>query len=226
MRVLTWNVFHGRSRPPAGRSLLNEFAAALAGWDWDVALLQEVPPWWPPLLAQAAGAESHRVLTSRNFGLAARRAVAARDPDLIKSGGGGANAMLVRGERALEHRRARLAWWPERRVAHGIRLPSGWVVNLHASVRPLERIPVDVERARVAALGWAAADPVIVGGDFNLRRPALPGFAHAAGHWVDHVFVRGWSAGDAVVLDAGALSDHRPVVVALTPPAQRLASGT
>ena len=24
-----------------------EFTAALDGWDWDVALLQEVPPWWP-----------------------------------------------------------------------------------------------------------------------------------------------------------------------------------
>src|SRR5688572_13501753 len=56
LRVLTWNLFHGRARPPAGRPLLNEFARALAGWDWDVALLQEVPPWWPPLLGRAAGA--------------------------------------------------------------------------------------------------------------------------------------------------------------------------
>ena len=217
MRVLSWNVFHGRSRPPAGRDLLGEFAAALAGWDWDVALLQEVPPWWPPLLGQAAGAEPHRALTSRNLGSDVRRAIAVRRPDLIKSGGGGANAMLVRDGHALEHRRTWLAWWPERRVAHGIRLPSGWVVNLHASVRPLERIPLDVERARVAALAWAGAEPVIVGGDFNLREPALPGFRHAAGHWVDHVFARGWSAEGSEVLDAGTLSDHRPVVVALTP---------
>ena len=217
MRVLSWNLFHGRSRPPAGRSLLGEFAAALAGWDWDVALLQEVPPWWPPLLGRATQAESHSVLTSRNFGLWARRAIAVRNPDLIKSAGGGANAMLVRGGGALEHRRKRLTWWPERRVAHGIRLPSGWVVNLHASVRPLERIPVDVERARVAAVGWAGAAPAIVGGDFNLRTPALPGFSHAAGHWVDHVFARGWSAVGSDVLDAGTLSDHRPIVVALTP---------
>ena len=55
MRALTWNLYHGRSPEPAGRSLLNEFAAHLAGWEWDVALLQEVPPWWPPLLAAAAG---------------------------------------------------------------------------------------------------------------------------------------------------------------------------
>ena len=217
MRVLTWNLFHGRSRPPAGRSLLNEYAAALAGWEWDVALLQEAPPWWPPLLGRAAGAEAHRVLTSRNLGLPVRRAIAARNPDLIKSGGGGSNAILVRGPMARDHRRVRLAWRPERRMAHGIRLPSGWVVNLHASVRPLERIAVDVERARVAALGWAGNEPVILGGDFNLRRPSLPGFEPAAGHWVDHGFARGWTAGDAEVLDAGALSDHRPLVVALNP---------
>ena len=217
MRVLSWNLFHGRSRPPAGRSLLGEFAGALAGWDWDVALLQEVPPWWPPLLAQAARAEAHRVLTARNLGLPLRRAIAARDPDLLKSWGGGANVILVRGSEALEHRRARLAWRPERRLAHGIRLPSGWVVNLHASVRPLERIPGDVERARIAALEWAGDEPVVVGGDFNLRRPALPGLERAGGHWVDHVFVRGWTAAGADILDAGRLSDHRPLVVALAP---------
>ena len=217
MRVLTWNLFHGRSRPPAGRSLLDEFAGALAGWDWNVALLQEVPPWWPPLLARATGSEPHGVLTSRNLALCVRRAIAARNPDLLKSWGGGANAILVRGGGPTAHRRERLAWWPERRVAHGVRLPSGWVVNLHASVRPLERIPLDVERARLAALRWAGSEPVIVGGDFNLRRPVLPGFEPAGGHWVDHVFARGWVAADADVLDAGPLSDHRPLVVALTP---------
>ncbi len=45
--MLTWNLFHGRCVPAAGHPLKREFAAALAGWDWDVALLQEVPSWWP-----------------------------------------------------------------------------------------------------------------------------------------------------------------------------------
>src|SRR4051795_1866988 len=110
MRALTWNLYHGRSPRPAGRSLLGEFAAALAGWEWDVALLQEVPPWWPPLLAAAADAHWRRVLTSRNFGLAARRAVAARNPDVLKANGGGSNAILVRGD-VLAHRCLRVAWW-------------------------------------------------------------------------------------------------------------------
>src|SRR4051794_32147002 len=116
MRVITWNLFHGRSVPDTPRSLLDEFGATLAAWEWDVALLQEVPPWWPGPLARASGAEARAVLTSRNLGLAARRWAADRRPDLMKSNGGGANAILVRpGEdRAIgRHATALIRWWPE-----------------------------------------------------------------------------------------------------------------
>ena len=61
LRVLTWNLYHGRADPPAGRPLFDEFAAMLAGWSWDVALLQEVPPWWPPQLARATDAAERHV---------------------------------------------------------------------------------------------------------------------------------------------------------------------
>jgi endonuclease/exonuclease/phosphatase family metal-dependent hydrolase len=44
LRVLTWNLLHGRSVPSSGRDLYEDFAAALASWQCDVALLQEVPP--------------------------------------------------------------------------------------------------------------------------------------------------------------------------------------
>ena len=54
MRILTWNLYHGRAQPPAGRDLLAEFSAMLAGWDWDVALLQEVPPWWTAPVSKLA----------------------------------------------------------------------------------------------------------------------------------------------------------------------------
>ena len=74
LRVLTWNLLHGRSVPPAGRELFDEFCAALAGWEWDVALLQEVPPWWPPALGARLGADQRSVLTSRNALLPVRRA--------------------------------------------------------------------------------------------------------------------------------------------------------
>src|SRR5262245_41458717 len=135
MRVLTWNLFHGRSQPPAGRELFAEFAAALAAWDWEVALLQEVPPWWPPRLADTAGAEQRTALTSRNSLLLLRRALAVRWPDAIKSNGGGCNAVLARAS-IVEHHRLRLRTLPERRVAQLVRLRDGTcLANYHGSSR-------------------------------------------------------------------------------------------
>jgi endonuclease/exonuclease/phosphatase family metal-dependent hydrolase len=216
VRVLTWNLYHGRAVPPAGRPLLDEFAAALAGWAWDVALLQEVPPWWPPELAAAAGAEQRTALTSRNQLLPLRRALAERWPDLLKSAGGGANAILVRGQPILEHRVRRLRLWPERRCAHGVRLADGWVVNVHAHNRPEARAWADDVAALEAARAWAAGAPLVFGGDVNLRHPAFPGLVHVAGNHVDHLFTDGRRpAGRAEVLDRGRLSDHPPVAVTL-----------
>ena len=212
MRVLTWNLLHGRSVPPAGRDLSAEFAAALAGWEWDVALLQEVPPWWPPMLAEDLGVDARFVLTSRNALLPARRAVAMRWPDLIKSNGGGANAILVRADTVLEHRSQRLCIWPERRWVHAVRLrdAGAWVANLHGggAIR-------DAHRAAEAALRWAGEAPVVLGGDFNIRDLSLDGFDFAGGHGVDLVFARGFGVdpAGAAVLDRGALSDHAPVRV-------------
>src|SRR4051812_39592231 len=194
MRVLTWNVFHGRAVPSAGRDLEREFAAALAGWDWDVALLQEVPPWWPARLA----AEHDVALTSRNALLPLRGALAVRWPDLMRSGGGSANAILVRGgPRIAARARERLRLWPERRVVHAVRVePSGvWVANLHAQVHSEARAQADLARAARAAQRWAGGAPIVLGGDVNVRRPAVPpGFALAGGHGVDHVLVRGLRA--------------------------------
>src|ERR1700684_3901986 len=145
LRVLTWNLMHGRSVPGSGRDLLPEFTAALAGWEWDVALLQEVPPWWPVALARDLDAEQRTVLTSRNEGLVLRRAVAVRWPDLIKSNGGGANALLARHDRIVAEHAVRLCRWPERRWAHGIELACGlWVVNLHATAGNATRAQRDV----------------------------------------------------------------------------------
>jgi endonuclease/exonuclease/phosphatase family metal-dependent hydrolase len=213
VRVLTWNLLHGRSVPSAGRDLLEEFASALAGWDWDVALLQEVPPWWPGELAGRTGAEARSVLTSRNALPRARRAIAVRWPDLIKSNGGGCNAILVRGAKIAEHRTFRLCIWPERRWLHAVRLTSGtWICNLHAGGRPR-----DAERARQRALEWAAGAPLVLGGDFNIHSLSLPGLVHAGGHDADHIFAAGLQpVGGSEVLDRGQLSDHAPVAVTLS----------
>jgi endonuclease/exonuclease/phosphatase family metal-dependent hydrolase len=194
----------------------------LAGWEWDAALLQEVPPWWPSLLADAAGAEQRTALTSRNIGLAGRRALAERWPDLIKSNGGGSNAILAR-RAIVEHHALRLRSWPERRVAQLARLDDGTcLANFHASARR-ELAEAELGRLWQRALAWAGEKPLVLGGDLNLRDPRAPGsdVAHLASRDVDHIFARGGQpASPAELLDrhlilAGRrveLSDHVPLV--------------
>lgn len=224
MRVLTWNLFHGRAVPPAGRDLQPDFTALLASWEWDVALLQEVPPWWPPTLARACRAEHDTALTSRNAGLCLRRAIAVRAPDLIKANGGGANAILVRATAgpiaAREH--VQLRRWPERRIAHGVGIERAgewtWIVNLHAQVHSETRAQADIARAAACALAWADTGPLILGGDLNVRVPIAPELKRLGGHGVDHLLGRGLRrTGDVDVLPRGGLSDHAPVVVTMKP---------
>ena len=217
LRVLSWNLYHGRSKPPSGRDLEREFTATLAGWEWDVALLQEVPPWWPRPLAQAAGAAWVSVPTSRNWFPPLQRPLANRWPDRVRSNGGGANAILVRGARVLEHRRRRVRWWPERRVVHAVRLDTGvWLANMHLTVPRDDPVQADLGRAVAAVARWAPAGPLVFGGDVNQRRPDVPSLEHVAGNHVDHLFVRGLARrGKAQLLERGVLSDHLPLAVDL-----------
>jgi endonuclease/exonuclease/phosphatase family metal-dependent hydrolase len=218
LRVLTWNLLHGRADPPAHRDLFDAFAVALDGWEWDVALLQEVPPWWPEALGRRLDSEYRLALTSRNALPVVRRALARRWPDLMRSQGGGANAILARRDRIVRDRIQRLCQRPERRVAHGVLLGCGvWVVNLHATAHDTAAAQRDGITAASAAREWAAGDPVVLGGDFNLRDPRWPDFEHVAGHDVDHIFTAGALAavGSGEVLDCGSLSDHSPVAADL-----------
>jgi endonuclease/exonuclease/phosphatase family metal-dependent hydrolase len=216
VRVLTWNLFHGRAVPDRPRSLFEEFAATLAAWEWDVALLQEVPPWWAVPLGRACRASVRMALTSRNLLLPLRRVVAERRPDLAKSNGGGANVILARGARIAEHRRRTLSRRPERRVMHAVRLEDGtWVTNLHAQ-GPDHLARADVARAARTTLQWAAGAPAVLGGDLNLTRPRVPGFEVVASRHVDHIAVRGLVAdGRGTTPDRHGLSDHDPLLVAL-----------
>jgi endonuclease/exonuclease/phosphatase family metal-dependent hydrolase len=186
-----------------------------------VALLQEVPPWWPPRLARAAGADEQTALTSRNVGLVLRRVLAERWPDLMKSNGGGSNAILAR-QAIVEHHTLLLRTRPERRVAQLARLGDGTcVVNFHASAR-VGLAEAELERLWERASVLAREAPLILGGDLNLRSPAAPPRAlHLARRDVDHIFARGMEpCSDAELLDRHVtigeqrveLSDHPPVL--------------
>lgn len=216
MRVLTWNLFHGRSVPDTPRSLLGEFTDMLAGWSWDVALLQEVPPWWPTPLGRGCGAQARWALTSRNALPGLRQAIADRRPDLAKSNGGGANAILVRAPEVTAHAARRVRWRPERRVAHAVALGDGtWVGNVHATTHPDARTREDLARAGAALEAWAAGAPALLGGDMNIDAPRVPGWDDLGGHGIDRFLGRGvWRVtAPAVRLDTQGLSDHAAVAI-------------
>jgi len=220
--VLSWNLYHGRAVPPAGRDLYPAFSAALAAWEWDVALLQECPPWWPAQFAADLGAHEHHALTSRNAFLALRKWIAQRWPDLIKSNGGGCNAIVMRRPThpgaGTDERFAVLRTRPERRVVHGVRLGDTWVCNLHAQVWSEEQAQQDAATAAAHVFAWAGDAAVILGGDFNTRAPHPPGLTDLGGHKVDRILARGWTAASNVrTLDHGQLSDHAPIVIDLRP---------
>jgi endonuclease/exonuclease/phosphatase family metal-dependent hydrolase len=224
VRVLVWNLFHGRSLPPSPGSLKAVFLELLAAWEWEVAMLQEVPPWWPARLGAALGAASARALTSRNAGQPLRRTLAERWPELMKSNGGGANAVLVRGQIATCSSQ-RLRTWPERRVAQLVRLRDGsCIVNYHASSRA-DRAQAELRRLCERALAWAGRSPLLIGGDLNLREPRVPDeLVHVAARDVDQLFARGFALkAPPQLLERTVtlgptrvrLSDHLPILAEL-----------
>jgi endonuclease/exonuclease/phosphatase family metal-dependent hydrolase len=203
-RLLSWNLYHGRDFPPdralftwrsrllglternathaqVNRPLFGEFADLLANWEWDVALLQEAPPRWFRALARRTGASGAIALTSRNTGALARGLVAAVSPDLVASGEGGSNQLLVRAPgRILQVDRHTLAERPERRrmLLARVELRGGRrlaVANLHATAsRGDFAAAPEVVRAAGLAVAWAREDPLVFGGDLNLRPQTAP----------------------------------------------------
>lgn len=261
--AVAWNLFHGRDFPPdpalftwrsrllrieernethvqVNRDLLAEFAAMLAGADWDVALLQESPPRFAAPLARACGAEPHRVLTSRNSLGTLRAFIARLNPDLIASGEGGSNLTLVRRTDRLgaivERRELTIhEGWPERRAMAFSRTGNGLcVANLHATNDRPVLATEDVLLAARTAVEWAGEAPLLFGGDLNLRPGENPEVFEqlrerfdltgvTAADKIDHLLSKGlatvesptpWPAEQREVRRDGLairLSDHTPI---------------
>jgi endonuclease/exonuclease/phosphatase family metal-dependent hydrolase len=265
MRVLSWNLYHGRDFPPdeglftlrsrllgvternathvqVNRPLRNEFAQRIGDYEWDVALLQETPPLWFRHLGQAARANGVRVLTSRNVVPPVQRAAANVNPDLIASWEGGSNQLFVRAPgRIIEHRKLTLTFRPEQRrmIWTRVLLPDGrtvCVANLHASAGLPVKASAELLAAAEHAVEWSAGDPLVFGGDTNLRPKRTPepfeqlrerfGLGDpTAPHAIDHVFARGLEAVEQprqlppeereLTVEDGLrlrLSDHAPVI--------------
>jgi len=134
-------------------------------------------------------------------------------------------------------RAARLAWAKERRVCQAVRIRRGEhtlvVGNLHATSYAADRRLADAELLRAAVFvdGLALpAEPVVLGGDFNLSVRSSRtlaelmrsewGLLGATQAGIDHLLVRGLRAGEPHVWpaerrlhDGRLLSDHAPVEV-------------
>lgn len=189
------------------RSLHAEFAALLARFGWDIALLQETPPRFFREFAFKSGAQGRMLKTSRNQLGFVRGFIADRRPDLIKSAEGGSNQIFFRPPwTVVEERRLTLAWLPERRRMLWLRLqhPAGHTVcvaNLHASAHKPPRAAQELERAARTARTWAGRHPLLLGGDFNVRPSEQPwiyeqlaheGFSGPTGaKLIDHLLVHG-----------------------------------
>jgi endonuclease/exonuclease/phosphatase family metal-dependent hydrolase len=267
VRALSWNLFHGRDYPPdpallswrsrllrtseanathvqLNRSLREEFCHLLAGWEWQLALLQEVPPRWLRQLARASQADGASALTSRNQLSFLRSLLASWSPDLIASNEGGSNQLLVRPPgRVVEVRRLTLTRLPERRrmLWARVELPAARlaVANLHASQRH-SQAAAEIRLAAERALEWAEGDPLILGGDFNVsprERGDVFAWLHERGlsgatepDAIDHLLARGLAAREParrlppeareLTFDGRRLrlSDHAPVVGAFALP--------
>lgn len=238
MRVCTWNLFHGRARPPERRDLVDAFAAALDAQPWDVCGLQEVPPWWARELGEALGASVRTARTSlaRAAFPGWQERTHRADPERLGVAGAGANVLLVRpsaGE-ILTHREATLRRLPQRRTLHAVELvrPGGarvWVGNVHTHNRPESRAALDTIAALRTLAAWSRATPAVLLGDLNLAAPeglaAVEGWTHLHGHRVDHVVGRGVEAAPggtfaevAQLSPETALSDHRIVGLRVTIP--------
>jgi endonuclease/exonuclease/phosphatase family metal-dependent hydrolase len=206
--VRTWNVAHGRDRPPAGdthvhlrRKLLREMAALVTADRPQLVLLQEMPAWAGRLLCRVTGMAvagavaygAHVPFLHLPLPLRLGGAFARAFPDVARSQfEGQANALLYDGSLELvAHRREpldrRRRLRGEPRIAQLARLrhrASGRqlaVANVHAfSGLAAEHLGCAARLLEEFAVGA----PMLLGGDLNAhpRSPALRSLREAGWH--------------------------------------------
>jgi endonuclease/exonuclease/phosphatase family metal-dependent hydrolase len=222
--VRTWNLFHGRTKPPSGRTHLERMIRLISEDDPDLVALQEVPAWalgrlgdWSRM--EAAGG----VARPARLGHLGRR-LTQLAPDVFRSlFNGQANALLLgRDVRPVEAARTveiKPRGVLERRVCQLVRVAAGGRTLLLANLHATAHVPelARAELVRVAEL-VAGDEPAIVCGDFNVRATGLPGFSKP-NRGIDQIIVRGlgfereparWPP-ERRRFEGRLLSDHAPV---------------
>jgi endonuclease/exonuclease/phosphatase family metal-dependent hydrolase len=233
--IRTWNVFHGNADPPRRDGYLQAMLQLASADRPDVLCLQELPVW--SLLRIDDWTEMHAVRAITRPPLWPGRVSAwttRLHQGLFRSAlAGQANAILV--DRAYEvedlgHERISDSG-RERRLVQAVRIDGRLVVaNLHAT-NAMHRPEVpraELARARLFVEGVARSrEPIVIAGDFNLRRPKLPGYTEGS-DGIDHILVRGAKTSDPFVWPFEkrthhglVLSDHAPVDLRLSPPPSR-----
>ena len=143
--------------------------------------------------------------------------------------------------RILEHRKLTLTFRPEQRrmIWARVLLASGetvCVANLHASAGLPEKASAEVVAAAAHAVEWSGGDPLVFGGDTNLRPARTPAAVHRVAravrprrptgpHAIDHLLARGLDVAEPprrlppeereLPAEGGLrlrLSDHAPVI--------------
>ena len=215
LRVLTWNLFHGRSVPDVPRVTRARIRgdARRAGNGTSRCSRSARRGGREPLGRRVRRACLPRADEPQPAAAASR----GRSPSAGRTSSSRGAAAATRSSCAARRRRRTRA--PAAAAARAPRdarrAPGGgvWVGNVHAQAH---RVGVGAGRprraaGRAAALGGAASRRSSAGTSTRASR-SCPASPSAGGHVLDHVFVRGLTVVEpAHTLKRGTLSDHRPV---------------
>jgi endonuclease/exonuclease/phosphatase family metal-dependent hydrolase len=233
--VRTWNVYHGRTHPQSRRTYLERMIRLITLDAPDVVALQEVPLWALGRLERWTGMTARWAVTVPALALApVARFVTALDPVRFRSVlTGQANVLLFNHSLGLGEERLLLltpgvSKWEwlvqdeglQQRYCQAVEVDVGGrtitVANLHAT----NNARLAEGEAGRAADFVAGDERVVLCGDFNVRRFAVPEFSPPI-EGIDQILVRGlelvqgpkaWPPERRRLGGSGRLlSDHAPV---------------